>query len=71
MVVAFHSEHTLAGLRESYSAARRELIDTLAAGDIDRVLVALEAAGAEAAENARQVALVCEALAGKQWRERL
>lgn len=71
MVVAIHSEHVLSGLREAYSSVRRELINVMAPGDVDRVLVALEAAGAESAENARQVALVVEALAGKQWRERL
>jgi hypothetical protein len=71
MVVAYHSEHVLSGLREAYSAARRELVDVLAAGDVDRVLIALEAAGAQAAESSRQVALVAEALAGKRWRQRL
>lgn len=71
MVVALHAEHELLGLREAYSAARRELGDVLAADEVEQILVALEAVGAEAAETVRQVALVAEALAGKQWRQRL
>ena len=71
MVVHTHTAQELEGLRKSYSAARRELADFLAVDDVSRVLVALEAAGAESAERARQVALVQEALEGRQWRDRL
>jgi hypothetical protein len=71
LVVDTHQGHVLAGLRESYASARRELSDLLASDELDRVLLALEAAGAEAAESARQVTLVIEALSGKRWRRRL
>ena len=71
MVVNNHQVRVLAGLRESYSAARRELADVVPSDELERVLLALEAAGAEATESARQVSLVVEALAGKHWRRRL
>lgn len=71
MVVKTHQEKVLAGLRESYSAARRELVEVVVPAELDRVLLALEAVGSEAAETHRQVKLVDEALAGKHWRRRL
>ncbi len=71
LVVANYQDQVLASLRESYSAARRELVDVVTTDELERVLSALEAAGAEAAESARQVSLVVEALAGKHWRRRL
>lgn len=71
LVVENHQEQVLAGLRESYSAARRELSEIVRTDELERVLLALEAAGAEAAESARQVSLVVEALSGKHWRRRL
>ncbi|MCH9816067.1 MAG: hypothetical protein K0U64_06385 [Actinomycetia bacterium] len=71
LVTKTHCEQELAGLRTSYASARRELDDQLSPEAVDLVLVALEAAGAEAAETLRQVSLVAEALAGKRWRARL
>jgi hypothetical protein len=71
LVTQSHCEYELAGLRESYSAARRELDSRLSPEALANVLVAMEAAGAEAAEKLRQVSLVAEALAGKRWRARL
>ena len=71
LVTQTHCEQQLTGLRSSYAAARRELDERMTPEAIDSVLVALEAAGAEAAEKLRQVSLVAEALAGKRWRARL
>jgi hypothetical protein len=71
VLVRQHSNAVLDGLRGSYAAARRELADRLSPDQLDDVLVALEAEGAEAAESSRQVHLVEEALAGKRWRARL
>lgn len=71
IVVETHAERVLAGLRESYSVARRQLADVVAADELEQILLALEAAGAEAAESARQASLVAEALEGRHWRRRL
>ncbi len=71
LVVANYQDQVLASLRESYSAARRELLDVMTTDELERVLLALEGAGSEAAESARQVSLVVEALSGKHWRRRL
>jgi hypothetical protein len=45
--------------------------DTLTADQIDEVLADLERQGATSAEILREVDLVCSALAGATWRERL
>ena len=70
-LVADHLAATLVGLRDSYRSARRLLGEQLSAPEVDQVLVAIEAEGAQTAEMARQVGLVAEALAGKHWRPRL
>jgi hypothetical protein len=68
---AHHVEAALAGAREAYAGARRELGDRVDNDVLDAALRALEAEGARLARAAREVALVEEALLGSRWRPRL
>lgn len=64
-------EAAVAGQREAYRSARRELADPLGPEALAAVMIDLEAVGHELVRNQREVALVAEALTGRVWRERL
>ncbi len=66
-----HLDARLAGLRTSYSAARRELADVVPGAEFADLLAAIEADGVVTTEMLRQARLVDEALSGRRWRSRL
>jgi hypothetical protein len=68
-VAAAHCEAVVAGQREAYRSARRELAESLPAEAVAGVLTDLEAVGHALVRNLREVHLVAEALAGRVWRE--
>ena len=70
-VAAHHSEAVVAGQREAYRAARRELAGQLPAQSLAGVLTDLEGIGHDVVGTLREVRLVCEALQGRVWRPRL
>ena len=61
----------MAGQRAAYTAARRELTESLGPDAIAAVLVDLEALGHAAVAAQREVGLVAEALQGRVWRDKL
>jgi hypothetical protein len=65
------SEAMVAGQREAYRAARRELADEVAPAAMEAILTDLEAIGHALVSGQREVRLVAEALHGAVWRERL
>jgi hypothetical protein len=70
-VAARHSEAVVAGQREAYRAARRELAERLPAQALAGVLTDLEGIGHELVGTLREVRLVCDALQGRVWRPKL
>ena len=70
-VALHHSRAAVAGQREAYRSARRELVDAVPADAMAGVLHDLEGVGHELVRTLREVTLVAEAIAGRQWRERL
>lgn len=66
-----HLDGELTGLRQAYSAARRELADVVPPGELESILAALEAQAATVTETQHEVRLIAEALQGKRWRPRL
>ena len=70
-VAVAHAEALVAGQREAYRSARRELADALPPEALDAVLADLEAIGHTAVGQLREVRLVSDALQGTVWRARL
>jgi hypothetical protein len=70
-VAQCHSEALVAGHREAYRAARRELADQIPPAAMEEILTDLEAVGHALVGALREVRLVAEALQGAVWRERL
>lgn len=70
-VAQAHCAAAVAGQREAYRSARRELSQVLAPEAMAAVMSDLEAIGHELVRNQREVDLVAEALGGRVWRERL
>ena len=66
-----HTEATVAGQREAYRSARRELAEALPPEALAGVLADLEAIGHTTVGQLREVRLVGEALQGTVWREKL
>jgi hypothetical protein len=70
-VAVAHLEALVAGQREAYRSARRDLTDTLPPDALAAVLADLEAIGHTAVGQLREVRLVADALQGTVWREKL
>lgn len=70
-VAVAHGEALVAGQREAYRSARRELTEHLPPDGMTAVLTDLEALGHQSVGQLREVRLVTEALHGTVWRERL
>ncbi len=68
---AHHVAAELAGARQAYGAARRELGERVTPEVLDAALRALEAEGARLARAEREVDLVEQALLGLRWRPKL
>jgi hypothetical protein len=66
-----HCNAAVAGQREAYRSARRQLVEVLSPEALAGVMVDLEAMGHELVRNAREVALVSQALEGRHWQEKL
>lgn len=71
LLAVAHSGAVVAGQREAYRSARRELAVQLPAAALEAVLLDLEGVGHECVRTQREVGLVAEALAGRVWRAKL